>query len=82
MTKEANETAIRIARQSQMERAIEYHSMMGTKPTTRDLVMTAEIFSKYIMNGWTSEREGVMTLEGMLNKLDETLQKEYSTYNQ
>ena len=53
-----------------MERALEYHQLMGYKPTTRDLVMTAEMFTKYIMDGWSSKGKKDYSIEWMLEKLD------------
>ena len=76
MTNESMETAKRIARQSQMERAIEYYTLIGKQPTITDLVMTAELLQRYIMNGWTGEENG-KTLKEQLNSFDKYLEKEY-----
>tara|TARA_R110000772_G_scaffold212545_1_gene323101 strand:+ start:68 stop:277 length:210 start_codon:yes stop_codon:yes gene_type:complete len=61
--------AARIARQSQMERSIEYFTLMGKKPTLNDLVLTSHILHKYVMDGWTKD------MSEMLDKLDIHLQK-------
>ena len=72
-----DQKALRIARQSQMERALEYHTLMGYKPTSRDLIMTAEMFTKYIMDGWSSKGKKDHSLEWMLEMLDSKLNENY-----
>lgn len=76
MNNEQLETARRIARQSQMERAIEYYTLIGKQPSITDLVMTAELLQRYIMNGWDGEQNG-KSLKESLNKMDKYLEKEY-----
>ena len=44
-----------IARQSQMERAIEYYTMIGVKPTVLELIATADHFAQYIEKGLNKE---------------------------
>jgi len=61
--------AARIARQSQMERSIEYFTLIGKKPTLNDLVLTSHILHKYVMDGWSKD------MSEMLDKLDIHLQK-------
>ena len=61
-----------IVRQSQMERAIEYYQLMGVKPTSIQLLATADHFSQYVQNGLTkdiivkSKRLDIM-IEEMMN---------------
>lgn len=40
-----------IVRQSQMERALEYYTLIGVKPTLYELVKTAELFKDFVMDG-------------------------------
>ena len=47
--------AERIARQSQMERSIEYFQLMGITPTLEDLVLTSHVLTKFIMDGYGKE---------------------------
>jgi len=63
--------AERIARQSQMERAMEYYQMMGITPTVEDLVLTSHVLSNYIMDGWNSE------YKNLVQRLDEHISKNY-----
>lgn len=44
-----------IARQSQMERSIEFYQMMGIKPTVLELLATADHFAQFIEKGITKE---------------------------
>lgn len=44
-----------IARQSQMERAIEYYTLINVKPNVLELLATADHFAKYIESGLTKE---------------------------
>jgi len=71
MSTEQKETAIRIARQSQMERAIEIFELQGKAPNIEDIVLTSHILHKYIMDGWSKD------LSEMLQKLDKHLQDNY-----
>jgi hypothetical protein len=66
---ESEKTAIRIARQSQMERAIEYFQLVDKKPSVEDVVLTSHILHKYIMDGWSGD------MSEMLKKLDVHLNK-------
>ena len=68
---EQREMAERIARQSQMERSIEYFNLIGKKPTVEDVVLTSHILHKYIMDGWSTP------LQEMTQKLDKYLQDNY-----
>tara|TARA_R110000822_G_scaffold95196_3_gene217841 strand:+ start:84 stop:296 length:213 start_codon:yes stop_codon:yes gene_type:complete len=68
---EQEKTAIRIARQSQMERSIEYFQLIDKKPTLEDLVLTSHILHKYIINGWDTE------MKDLIQKLDGHLTKKY-----
>ena len=69
---ETKETAAeRIARQSQVERSIEYFTLMGIQPTIEDVVLTSHILHKYIMNGWDSN------IKELLQKLDKHLSDNY-----
>ena len=71
------EKALRIARQSQMERILEYCQLMGYKPSLTDLVRAADIMSRYVVNGWSSkDKLGDGSIEGLLTKVD-TLLNEY-----
>lgn len=40
-----------IVRQSQMERAIEYYELINVKPTSLELILTAELFTESILAG-------------------------------
>ena len=40
-----------IVRQSQMERALEYYQLLGVKPTSLELILTAELFTESILAG-------------------------------
>jgi len=71
MSTEQKETAIRIARQSQMERAIEIFKLQGKAPTVEDIVLTSHILHKYIMDGWSGE------MSDLLKKLDSHLTNMY-----
>jgi hypothetical protein len=44
-----------IVRQSQMERAIQYSTLMGIKPTPQDLLMISDVFTDFIFDGKTKE---------------------------
>ena len=66
---ENEKTAIRIAWQSQMERAIEYFQLVDKKPTVEDVVLTSHILHKYIIDGWSGE------MSVMLKRLDQHLNK-------
>lgn len=44
-----------IARQSQMERAIEFYQLMEIKPTVLELLATADHFAQFIENGITKD---------------------------
>ena len=72
---EKDETAARIARQSQMERVIEYCNMMGYKPELTDMVRAADILSRYIVNGWSGKKQDDPGIEGLLMKVDEMFSK-------
>jgi len=66
---ESEKTAIRIARQSQMERALEYFTLVDKKPSIEDVVLTSHILHKYIMDGWSSDMSDTLKkLDGHLNK--------------
>ena len=71
MNTEQRETAIRIARQSQMERAIEIFTLQGKAPTIEDIVLTSHVLHKYVMDGWSKE------MAEMLKGLDSHLTKNY-----
>jgi hypothetical protein len=63
--KEDNVLAARIARQSQMERAIEYYQMLGKTPTLEDLTLTAHILHKFIVDGWSGDyKELIQKMDG------------------
>jgi hypothetical protein len=64
--------AARIARQSQMERALEYYTLMGIKPSLEDLVLTSHILHKFIVDGWSKE------YGEMLEKLQNHIDKNYT----
>ena len=68
---ENEKTAIRIARQSQLERSLEFFSARGIKPTLSDWVNIADVLSRYVINGRSEE------LTGLLERADEYLNKEY-----
>lgn len=68
---EQREMAERIARQSQMERAIEIFTLQGKAPTVEDIVLTSHILHKYIIDGWSGE------MTDLLQKLDKHLQENY-----
>ncbi len=68
---EQREMAERIARQSQMERAIEIFTLQGKAPTVEDIVLTSHILHKYIIDGWSGE------MADLLQKLDKHLQENY-----
>ena len=63
--------AVRIARQSQMERSVEYWQMLGKTPTVEDLVLTSHILHKYIIDGWSGD------MSEMLKKLDNYIEENY-----
>ena len=63
--------AVRIARQSQMERSVEYWQMLGKTPTVEDLVLTSHILHKYIIDGWSGD------MSDMLKKLDKYIADNY-----
>ena len=44
-----------IVRQSQMERAIQYSTLLGIKPTPQDLLMISDVFTDFILNGKDKE---------------------------
>lgn len=59
-----------IVRQSQMQRAIEFYNLMGVRPTSLQLVATADHFTQYVMNGMTKEIiEKSRRLDGMITDL-------------
>jgi hypothetical protein len=66
MTFEENKQQL-IVRQSQMERAIEFYTLLGLKPTALELMTTADVFSDYIMNRFTPE------VKLRVSKIDEFL---------
>ncbi len=70
MSNEENKAA-RIARQSQMERSLEYYKLRGLQPTVEDVVLTSHILHKYIMDGWSKD------LQQMLGKLDNHIEGRY-----
>lgn len=63
--------AARIARQSQMERSLEYFKLMDKKPTLEDVVLTSHILHKYVMDGWSKE------YQELVQKLDSHLTNHY-----
>ena len=73
--REQDEVAARIARQSQMERMIDYCKLTGIKPSLTDLVRSADILSRYITDGWSSKKNNNGSIEELLNKVDELLDK-------
>jgi hypothetical protein len=44
-----------IIRQSQLERTLEYYTMLGKKPTMLEWVKTAELLKDYVLNGVTDD---------------------------
>ena len=68
---ENEKTAIRIARQSQLERSLEFFQQRGIKPTLKDWVNTADVLTRYVIDGRTKDN-----LE-LLERADEYLNKEY-----
>lgn len=70
-TTENDATAIRIARQSQLERSLEYFTLTGIQPTLADWVRTADALSLYVTNGRSKE------IMEMLENADKYLNKEY-----
>ena len=59
-----------IIRQSQMERAIEYYTLMETPVSTKLLINTADIFADYILNGMNeSVVKRVKTLDTKVEEL-------------
>lgn len=68
---EQDKTAERIARQSQMERAIEYYQMCGICPSIEDLCLTSHILTKFIVNGWNGE------YKELVQKLDKHISEQY-----
>lgn len=44
-----------IIRQSQLERTLEYYTMLGKKPTMLEWVKTAELLKDYVYEGLTDE---------------------------
>ena len=44
-----------IIRQSQLERTLEYYTMLGKKPTLVEWVKTAELLKDYVLNGVTDD---------------------------
>jgi len=63
--------ARRIARQSQMERSIEYFQMCSICPSLSDLIKTTTMLEEFVINGYSKEM-----LE-KFDKLDEYINKEY-----
>lgn len=60
-----------IIRQSQMERAIEYYTLMKTPVSTKLLINTADIFADYILNGMNeSVVKRVKTLDTKVEELN------------
>lgn len=58
-----------IARQSQMERAIEFYTLLGLKPTVLELIATADHFAQFIESGITKE------IISKTKKVDEFIEK-------
>jgi hypothetical protein len=44
-----------IIRQSQLERTLEYYTMLGKKPTMLEWVKTAELLKDYVLDGITDD---------------------------
>jgi hypothetical protein len=44
-----------IIRQSQLERTLEYYTMLGKKPSMLEWVKTAELLKDYVLNGVTDD---------------------------
>ena len=57
---EQQETALRIARQSQLERSLEFFTLRGMTPTLGDWVKVADCLSKYVMEGRTKDVADLM----------------------
>jgi hypothetical protein len=49
------ERARMIARQSQMERAIEYYTLIGVKPTMMELIATCDHLAQFVETGINKE---------------------------
>lgn len=59
-----------IIRQSQMERAIEYYTLMKTPVSAKLLMNTADVFADYILNGMNeSVVKRVKTLDTKVEEL-------------
>jgi len=54
-----------IVRQSQMERAIQYCTLIGIKPNPSDLLSIADVFTEFVFNGRTKD---VMERTKLMNK--------------
>jgi hypothetical protein len=44
-----------IVRQSQMERAIQYCTLIGIKPNPTDVILMADVFTEFVFNGRTKD---------------------------
>jgi hypothetical protein len=59
-----------IIRQSQLERTLEYYTMLGKKPSMLEWVKTAELLKDYVLNGVTDD------VKKRINGLDKYNQNE------
>ena len=57
---EQDSTAVRIARQSQLERSLEFFTLRGMSPTLGDWVKVADCLTKYVMEGRTKDVSELM----------------------
>jgi len=58
-----------IVRQSQVERAIEYWTLIGKQPSSIELLSTADLFTEYIFNGVTDNiKARTKKLDSVINK--------------
>lgn len=59
-----------IIRQSQLERTLEYYTMLGKKPSVLEWVKTAELLKDYVLNGVSED------VKKRINGLDKYNQNE------
>jgi hypothetical protein len=59
-----------IIRQSQLERSLEYYTMLGKKPSMLEWVKTAELLKDYVLNGVSED------VKKRINGLDKYNQNE------